>query len=88
MHSSKINTTSIFISEDGTIKISDFKNGEKLTSENKIKEIDDFYSLSEIVNLILSGYEINSEIRKSSRLIPIYFALQLIKVIFNDQYLN
>mgnify|MGYP001063004474 CR=1 FL=1 len=44
IHSQKINhlnlkPTNILISEDGTIKISDFKNAEKVSSENETKKL-------------------------------------------------
>ncbi len=70
IHSRKIihlnlNPTNILISEDGTIKISDFKNAEKITSENETKEIDDVYSFGKIVYFILSGREINDSEKDS-----------------------
>ena len=45
---------SIIISKDGTIKISDFKRAQKVTSENEVKEMDDFYSFGKIVYFILN----------------------------------
>ena len=65
IHSCKIvhsylKPTNILISDDGTIKISDFKNAQKTSSENEIKKIVDVHSFGEIVYFILSGCEFNS----------------------------
>ena len=76
---------SILISEDGTIKIGDFKNAEKVTSENEIKENDDIYSFGEIIYFILSGREINDSEKESVIESFPLLAQQLIKTCFyND----
>ena len=74
----------ILISDDGTIKISDFKNAEKATNKNEIKENDDIYSFGEIVYFILSGREINnSEKETVLKSFPL-LAQQLIEACFYD----
>ena len=52
--------TNILISENGTIKISDFKNAQKIISENETGKMEDFYSFGNIIYFILSGHEINN----------------------------
>ena len=80
-----LNPTNILISKDGTIKISDFKNAQKNTSNNEAKENDDIYSFGKIVYFILSGREINDSEKETIVKSFTLLAQQLIEACFyND----
>ena len=69
IHSCKIvhlnlDPSSIFISDEGIIKISDFKKAQKMTQENQIEKTDDVYSFGKLVYFILSGSEINNSVKE------------------------
>ena len=79
-----LNPSSVFISDEGIIKISDFKNAQKVAQENQIGQTDDVYSFGELVYFILSGSEINKSVKEKVLKSFILLAQQLIESCFDD----
>ena len=93
IHSCKIihvnlNPSSILISNEGIVKINDFKEAQKMTPENQIRQVDDVYSFGELVYFILSGTEINDSIKEKVLKSFTPLAQQLIESCFDDDLEN
>ena len=93
IHSCKIvhvnlDPSSIFISDEGIIKISDFKKAQKMTQENQIEQTDDVYSFGKLVYFILSGSEINKSVKEIDLKSFTLLAQQLIESCFDDDLEN
>ena len=93
IHSCKIvhvnlDPSSIFISDEGIIKISDFKKAQKMTQENQIEKTDDVYSFGKLVYFILSGSEINNSVKEIDLKSFTLLAQQLIESCFDDDLEN
>ena len=83
-----LDPSSIFISDEGIIKISDFKNAQKMTQENQNCQMDDVYSFGKLVYFILSGTEINNSIKEIDLNSFTLLAQQLIESCFDDDLEN
>lgn len=91
IHSCKIvhvnlNPSSIFISDEGIIKISSFKNAQKVTQKNQIGQMDDVYSFGELFYFILNGSEINKSVKEKDLKSFTLLAQQLIESCFDDDF--